>query len=121
MSAPLHKCVWVKSGEYQEDICVILTYECLPDFCFACGKIGHVLRDCDDVTVDKTNPCFGNWLKASTHVGPKRSRGVASPSVDYQPKKKNEDDEDNVIKNHSSAPEKSSQSPIFLHGNGEEA
>lgn len=72
LSLPLQKCLWVSTEEATDDIIIILVYEKLPDFCFACGRIGHVLRDCEDVEAPKDNPSFGNWLRASTHSGKKK-------------------------------------------------
>lgn len=56
------------------NLCVYFKYERLPTFCFVCGKIGHQIKDCDDMEgKDDTNfdeleekelP-FGQWLRAS--------------------------------------------------------
>jgi interleukin-1 receptor-associated kinase 1 len=49
-------------------------YERLPNFCFACGKIGHQMKECEEVDdVDENNyndieeksQAFGPWLRAS--------------------------------------------------------
>ncbi|TXG63840.1 hypothetical protein EZV62_010834 [Acer yangbiense] len=46
-----------------------LRYEWLPDFCYACRRIGHVMNECQheearNVALDGTPTRFGLWLKA---------------------------------------------------------
>ncbi|PNY16581.1 cysteine desulfurase mitochondrial-like [Trifolium pratense] len=53
---------------------IFFKYERLPTFCFVCGRIGHQLKDCEDMEgkdetefediVEKELP-FGQWLRAS--------------------------------------------------------
>lgn len=61
--------------KYQgKNLKVFFKYERLPTFCFVCGKIGHQIRDCDEVASqenegyeeleDKEQP-FGLWMRAS--------------------------------------------------------
>lgn len=49
-------------------------YERLPNFCFACGRIGHPLKECDKVEdkddgryqdLDAKDQSYGPWLRAS--------------------------------------------------------
>ena len=46
--------------------CVWLKYVKLPDFCYGCGCLGHVLEACDVSLddIDKTNLQYGLWLRA---------------------------------------------------------
>jgi hypothetical protein len=50
-------------------------YEFLPDFCYICGIMGHVDRDCAQKLMKGEEPQFGKWLKwvppkkKSTFVG----------------------------------------------------
>lgn len=69
LSLPLQKCVRVKSENDTSDIFIILVYERLPDFCFACGRVGHLLRECDDESCDRSNPSFGSWMRAPIFQG----------------------------------------------------
>ncbi|KAK6115907.1 hypothetical protein DH2020_008176 [Rehmannia glutinosa] len=62
MDKPLKKCISVKV-EDAEEILVILVYERLPDFCYACGCIGHVVKDCTREGVDKDDLHSGHGLK----------------------------------------------------------
>ncbi|KAK6144176.1 hypothetical protein DH2020_020996 [Rehmannia glutinosa] len=74
MDKPLKKCVSVQVEQEKEEIIIILVYERLPDFCFACGRIGHILKDCGDGDAKKEPPEYGAWLKAASHSGGKKSR-----------------------------------------------
>ncbi|TXG57737.1 hypothetical protein EZV62_015566 [Acer yangbiense] len=72
-------------GEKDVDRCkseevtkINLKYERLPEFCFACGKIGHNDKECQDeeatkIGLDGSPYKFGSWLKApiSDRVKPK--------------------------------------------------
>lgn len=57
-----------------KDIWVDYKYERLPNFCFVCGRIGHQMRDCEDIEdhdqegfseVEEKDQAFGSWLRAS--------------------------------------------------------
>ncbi|KAK6117763.1 hypothetical protein DH2020_048492 [Rehmannia glutinosa] len=53
---------------------ISLKYECLPDFCFFCGRIGHIAKDCDlrIMNVPQQNDGFeyGIWLRVSSTISP---------------------------------------------------
>lgn len=57
-----------------KDIWVDYKYERLPNFCFVCGRIGHQMRDCEDMAeqdqegyseIEEKDQAFGPWLRAS--------------------------------------------------------
>lgn len=57
-----------------KDIWVDYKYERLPNFCFICGRIGHQMRDCEDMAehdqegyseIEEKEQAFGPWLRAS--------------------------------------------------------
>ncbi|KAL2902909.1 Gag-Pro-Pol polyprotein [Bienertia sinuspersici] len=50
---------------------VELKYERLPFFCYICGVMGHIERDCqeEEVEGDEKGRQWGAWLKASPRKG----------------------------------------------------
>lgn len=34
------------------------------NFCFGCGRLGHIFRDCEDGSIDQNALSFGNWMRA---------------------------------------------------------
>lgn len=82
VSKPLTKCISIKPFGEKEDIIVLLIYERLPDFCYACGRIGHLARFCEDITVDKNNHVFWSWLRASNHIGSGKGKKSGETSSD---------------------------------------
>jgi hypothetical protein len=61
--------------KYQgKDLRVFFKYERLPTFCFVCGKIGHQIKDCEEMDgkeeaefedIEEKELPFGLWLRAS--------------------------------------------------------
>ncbi|KAL0407264.1 UNVERIFIED_CONTAM: hypothetical protein Slati_4040300 [Sesamum latifolium] len=73
---------------------ISFTYERLPNFCYHCGCLGHLSRQCDlqfqaGFTDPGENTPFGNWLRAAApQVGRGRSGGIpgrAAPSLPLHP------------------------------------
>ncbi|TXG53668.1 hypothetical protein EZV62_018924 [Acer yangbiense] len=67
---PLKRWLRLKLDKSKNIVVVGLKYERLPDFCFACGRIGHVIKECTDEEAKKgvlegSITKFGPWLKAS--------------------------------------------------------
>ncbi|TXG56835.1 hypothetical protein EZV62_018148 [Acer yangbiense] len=59
---------WLRIGKNVDITRVALKYERLPDFCFACRRIGHSLNECLDEEAKKTAlegqlTKFGSWLR----------------------------------------------------------
>ncbi|KAL5839910.1 hypothetical protein ACOSQ4_012518 [Xanthoceras sorbifolium] len=54
-------------GDNREECSVLLRYERLPNFCYFCGKMGHLLRECRDnekEVVEGAALKYGVWLRA---------------------------------------------------------
>ncbi|KAL0386176.1 UNVERIFIED_CONTAM: hypothetical protein Sradi_3011900 [Sesamum radiatum] len=71
---PLKRVLRVRSPE-REEVMVSFTYEKLPTFCYACGILGHIIRDCSarlealDRGEDEGEPQYGPWLRENRGVG----------------------------------------------------
>lgn len=48
ITKPLRQGVWIRQEKSEEDLCIILLHERLPQFCYVCGCLGHGLKDCSD-------------------------------------------------------------------------
>ncbi|KAL5770312.1 hypothetical protein ACOSP7_014466 [Xanthoceras sorbifolium] len=74
--------------EEDEKICsVVVRYESLPNFCYYCGKIGYLLRECPDnvnMLSDESRLRFGLWTKA---LGIDRGRGKIGSFLKPVPEK----------------------------------
>ena len=48
-----------------------IQYERVPNFCYLCGLLGHVMEDCEkyEEEGDITDTPFGNWLRARNVLG----------------------------------------------------
>lgn len=67
ITKPLQRGILIKPGGDQESVWICIQYERLTDFYYCCGRIGHVMKDCRDLTLEKgkdaENFQFGGWLR----------------------------------------------------------
>ncbi|KAL0443829.1 UNVERIFIED_CONTAM: hypothetical protein Slati_2105600 [Sesamum latifolium] len=74
-----------------DDHLVTFTYERLPNFCYLCGCMGHLSRQCElqlqeDFRDPGENPPFGPWLRAATFQF-SRARTGENPSQSTGPRR----------------------------------
>lgn len=77
ISKALKRWLKLRLGRSEEVTMVNLKYERLPEFCFACGKIGHSIKECSDsearkAALEGSHNKFGAWLRATA---PDRLKG----------------------------------------------
>ncbi|TXG46833.1 hypothetical protein EZV62_026127 [Acer yangbiense] len=64
---PLRRCLRIDVlGDGVESV-MLIKYECLPDHCFQCGRLGHKTRECTVAVEGQTEDgsyefLFGLWL-----------------------------------------------------------
>lgn len=63
ISKPLRRGFMLRAEEIEGDCWVTIRYERLPDFCFNCGRLDHLVKECiekeDDTDMDMSNLEFG--------------------------------------------------------------
>lgn len=74
ISDPLKRCITVDVSEGLEVVMVLCVYERLPEFCYACGRIGHQVKECDDTEADKLNLDYGALMRASSYQNNNKRR-----------------------------------------------
>ncbi|GAA0155101.1 hypothetical protein LIER_12912 [Lithospermum erythrorhizon] len=82
-----------------KEVTLQLTYESLPNFCYACGKLEHVIRECELVAdgfvdmEDENALQYGSWLRAKSGRGENtEGNNVRTSSKDYEDGMKNVSD-----------------------------
>lgn len=72
--------------EDSSEIWVTIRYERIPEFCFRCGVIGHIVKDCSrrmNVEDDEEEEFeFGMWMKFQGYTGKTKSQGSPRKETD---------------------------------------
>ncbi|KAL4296472.1 hypothetical protein GQ457_12G000200 [Hibiscus cannabinus] len=73
---PLRRCVLLQNGLAKQASPCPIRYERLPDFCYSCGLVGHVLSSCTTKSAadDGQKLQYGSWLRVSTQQPRPRKR-----------------------------------------------
>ncbi|KAL5787533.1 hypothetical protein ACOSP7_004482 [Xanthoceras sorbifolium] len=82
---PLKRGLRFAFGAGGEVCSALLCYERLPNFCFYCGCMGHLLRECHVNklgVLEAAEMKFGGWLRAPTAGRLKFARGTRTASED---------------------------------------
>uniref|UniRef100_A0A803L0T6 CCHC-type domain-containing protein n=1 Tax=Chenopodium quinoa TaxID=63459 RepID=A0A803L0T6_CHEQI len=66
---PLRRGLFISTGGSKPKW-IVIKYERLGDFCFSCGKLNHIDKDCIAEDEDEEEGCevvyqYGAWLRAS--------------------------------------------------------
>lgn len=87
ITKPLPRGIWIEPGENVDSLWIQAKYERLPDFCYGCGRTGHVVKDCPHLSEgekQETEPFqFGNWLRFQGS-NLKRKKKNRSPSFEKE-------------------------------------
>lgn len=70
VTKPLPRGKKVNVGTVQPSWPIWFSYECLPNFCYFCGRLGHGMKECErggrSITEAAINELpYGQWLRAS--------------------------------------------------------
>lgn len=97
ITEPLCRGFMLKSEEIREGCWIAIRYERLPEFCFKCGRIGHVLKDCHDKQKEEMQEQsrleFGMWLRFQGFGNQSKKPNSNQNNDNDQPKQKDLDAE----------------------------
>lgn len=62
---PLFRGVMMENGQGEPSCWCNFRYEFLPNFCYSCGILGHVEKECDDKVWKEDVQQFGDWMRAT--------------------------------------------------------
>ena len=73
--------------------CVILKYECLPNFCYWCGLVSHDDRDCEcwlrsKGSLKKSDQNFGDWMRVEIDLTTRKTSITVPGTRPRHPKNK---------------------------------
>ncbi|KAL5745243.1 hypothetical protein ACOSP7_026389 [Xanthoceras sorbifolium] len=78
VSKPLKRGLRVKFSEEDEVSPIVLRNEQLPNFCYFCGRLGHLLRECpenSDWVVEGPSLKYGGWMRAAPLIRARSKEG----------------------------------------------
>lgn len=61
---PLRRGTMIRIGSRGEEEWIEMRFEKLPDYCYGCGRLGHLAKECDDSeSLNSNKPQYGIGLK----------------------------------------------------------
>ena len=95
VSKPIRRVVPVRLGSSGVVHWAELKFERIPDFCFVCGRIGHIVSECQDpaaeAMIEAKKFQYGDWLIASRSSNP-GGGGLAGVQKDFREKRSSRGD-----------------------------
>ncbi|TXG48581.1 hypothetical protein EZV62_024456 [Acer yangbiense] len=115
---PLKRWLRLKIGKFDNVTMVGLKYEWLPELCFACGRVGHGIKECSDEEARKIalegSPTKLLEVSKNSRGSPKRSGSSPVSTKNKQSARKSKSPSKNLTSPKCS-PRKGNYEPLILH------